>query len=48
MRFFLVASLMFIFGASIRNWIDAHFNKLTIIFTILLIGGFVCIKYLFK
>ncbi|MDR1484662.1 MAG: DedA family protein [Planctomycetaceae bacterium] len=48
MRFYLVASLMFIFGASVKSWIDAHFNKLTIIFTILLIGGFICVKYLFK
>ncbi|MDR2761927.1 MAG: DedA family protein [Planctomycetaceae bacterium] len=48
MRFYLVATLMFTFGANVRNWIDAHFNKLTIIFTILLIGGFIFIKYLFK
>jgi membrane protein YqaA with SNARE-associated domain len=48
MRFYLVATLMFIFGASVRSWIEVHFNKLTIIFTILLIGGFVCVKYLFK
>jgi membrane protein YqaA with SNARE-associated domain len=48
MRFYLVATLMFTFGASVRKWIDAHFNKLTIIFTILLIGGFIFIKYLFK
>jgi membrane protein YqaA with SNARE-associated domain len=48
MRFYLVASLMFTFGGSVRSWIDAHFNKLTIIFTILLIGGFIAIKYLLK
>ncbi|MDR2644209.1 MAG: DedA family protein [Planctomycetaceae bacterium] len=48
MRFYLVALLMFVFGTSVRNWIDAHFNKLTIIFTILLIGGFLVIKYFIK
>ncbi|MDR1291670.1 MAG: DedA family protein [Planctomycetaceae bacterium] len=48
MRFYLVALLIFVFGESVRGWIDAHFNKLTIIFTILLIGGFICIKYIFK
>ncbi|MDR1480567.1 MAG: DedA family protein [Planctomycetaceae bacterium] len=48
MRFYLVASLIFTFGKSVREWIENHFNKLTIIFTILLIGGFIVIKYMFK
>ncbi|MDR1925198.1 MAG: DedA family protein [Planctomycetaceae bacterium] len=48
MRFFGVGLLMFLFGAGIRSFIDNHFNKLTIIFTILLIGGFVVVKFLFK
>lgn len=45
-RFFLVAGILRIFGPSIKPWIDKNFEKLTIAFTILLIGGFVVYKYL--
>jgi membrane protein YqaA with SNARE-associated domain len=45
-RFFLVAGILRIFGPTIKPWIDRNFEKLTIIFTILLIGGFVAYKYL--
>ncbi len=45
-RFFLVASLIYSFGPKIKEFIDKYFNLLTIIFLILLIGGFVVIKYL--
>lgn len=45
-RFFLVAFLIWKFGASIKSFIDKYFNLLAILFTILLIGGFVAIKYL--
>ena len=45
-RFFLVASLIYFFGPKIKEFIDKYFNLLTIIFIILLIGGFVTIKYL--
>ena len=44
-RFFLVAGLIRIFGAKIRNFIDRYFNILTVVFTILLVGGFVVIRY---
>ncbi len=46
-RFFLVAFLIWKFGEQIQNFIDKYFNWLAILFTILLIGGFVVIKYLF-
>lgn len=46
-RFFLVATLIYIFGPKIKEFIDKYFNLLTIIFFILLIGGFLAIKYLF-
>ena len=45
-RFFIVASLIRIFGESIRNFIENYFNLLAVIFTILLIGGFILIKFL--
>lgn len=44
-RFFLVAGLMRAFGAKITPFIDKYFNWLALLFTALLIGGFVVIKY---
>jgi membrane protein DedA with SNARE-associated domain len=46
-RFFLVAALIWKFGPQIKLFIDKYFNWLAIAFTVLLIGGFVVIKYLF-
>ncbi len=45
-RFFLVAFLIWKFGEQIKGFIDEYFNLLAIAFTVLLIGGFVLIKYL--
>jgi len=45
-RFFLVAGLIYYFGERIRSFIDKYFNILTIVFFVLLILGFVVIKYL--
>ena len=45
-RFFLVGALIYYFGKPIRAWIDRWFNLLVVAFTVLLIGGFVIIKYL--
>ena len=45
-RFFLVAGLIWKFGKPIKLFIDKYFNILTILFTILLIGGFILIKYI--
>jgi len=44
-RFFLVATLFYLFGPKIKKFIDKYFNLITIIFIILLIGGFLTIKY---
>ena len=44
-RFFLVATLIYMFGPKIKVFIDKYFNLLTIIFIILLVGGFIVIKY---
>jgi membrane protein YqaA with SNARE-associated domain len=45
-RFFLVAWLIWKFGPQIKLFIDKYFNWLAIAFTVMLIGGFVAIKYL--
>ena len=44
-RFFLVAALLFFMGPRIRTFIDRYFNLLATAFTILLIGGFLVMKY---
>jgi membrane protein YqaA with SNARE-associated domain len=46
-RFFAVGTLIYLFGERIRNFIDKYFNLLSIVFVILLIGGFILIKYAF-
>jgi membrane protein YqaA with SNARE-associated domain len=46
-RFFLVAALIYKFGAPVRHFIERYFNILTILFFILLIGGFLVIKFFF-
>lgn len=45
-RFFAVAALIWKFGPTIKNFIDKYFNLLAILFTILLIAGFVVVKWL--
>lgn len=45
-RFFLVGGLIYLFGPPIRNFIDKYFNLLAILFVVLLVGGFILIKYL--
>lgn len=45
-RFFIIAGLFHLFGPKIKTFIEEYFNILTIIFIILLISGFVAIKYL--
>jgi len=45
-RFFLVALLIRQFGEPITAFIDMYFNVLSIIFTLLLIGGFLVLKTL--
>ena len=43
-RFFLVAAFIWKFGAPVKNYIDRYFNILSIVFMLLLIGGFLLIK----
>jgi len=44
-RFFAVSILIYVFGPTIKTFIDKYFNIMVIIFTILLIGGFFIIKF---
>ena len=44
-RFFLVSLLIWKFGGPIKGFIDRYFNWLAVLFTALLIGGFVVVKY---
>ncbi len=45
-RFFMVSGLIWKFGTPIKGFIEKYFNLLALAFTVLLIGGFVLIKYL--
>ena len=46
-RFFIEAALIHRFGPSIRSFIDRRFNLLTILFIVLLLGGFLLFKGIF-
>jgi membrane protein DedA with SNARE-associated domain len=46
-RFFLVSYLIKIFGDPVKELIDKYFNLLAILFTVLLISGFILIKIIF-
>ncbi|UCH10314.1 MAG: DedA family protein, partial [Fidelibacterota bacterium] len=45
LRFFSVATLIYFFGPPIKTLIERRFNLMAIIFAVLLVGGFVAIKY---
>jgi membrane protein YqaA with SNARE-associated domain len=45
LRFFAVAGLIRIFGTPIKSFIDRYFNLLSFVFVVLLIGGFVIVRY---
>ena len=45
-RFFLVGGLIYVFGSKIQGFIEKYFNILAIAFTVLLVLGFVVVKYL--
>lgn len=47
-RFFLVAGLFYFFGAPIKEFIDRYFEILTVVFFVLLVGGFVVIRLFFR
>jgi membrane protein YqaA with SNARE-associated domain len=43
-RFFLVAGLIALYGEIITNFIEKYFNLLSILFVVLLLGGFYVVK----
>lgn len=45
LRFFLIAWLLHRYGAGVRGFIDRYFNLLCLLFMLLLIGGFLLLKY---
>jgi len=47
LRFFIQGTLIYFYGEKIKLFVDRYFNILAVIFTVLLVGGFVLIKYLF-
>jgi len=46
LRFFLVAGLLWKFGAPIRDFIERRLGLLTVVFVVLLFGGFYLTRYL--
>ena len=46
MRFFFVAWLLWKFGEPIKDFIDRYFGILTVLFAVILVGGFYALKYL--
>jgi len=46
MRFFLVAALLWYFGAPIKRFIEHNLGWLTVLFFILLFGGFLALRLL--
>ena len=46
LRFFAVAGCIFFFGPSIKQILDKYLELATVVFAVLLIGGFVVIKWL--
>ncbi|MCA2013915.1 DedA family protein [Cereibacter sphaeroides] len=45
-RFFLVAALLHFFGAPIRDFIEKRLGLMTVLFVVLLAGGFFAVRYL--
>jgi membrane protein YqaA with SNARE-associated domain len=44
-RFFLISGLIWWLGPRIRAFIERYFNLLTVVFAVLLVGGFILLKY---
>ncbi|WP_225072245.1 VTT domain-containing protein [Desulfuromonas sp. CSMB_57] len=40
LRFYLLATMIFLYGATIRAFIEKYFNYLTLAFMVMLVGGF--------
>ncbi len=47
MRFYLVAGLLYFYGEPIRDFIEKRLTLVTTAFVVLLVGGFVAVRYIF-
>lgn len=47
LRFFAVGTLIYFFGKPVKGFIEKYFNLLAVVFTLLLISGFILVKYVF-
>ncbi|MBI1648606.1 MULTISPECIES: YqaA family protein [Hyphomicrobium] len=47
MRFYLVAALLYFFGEPIKHFIEKRLTLVTTVFVVVLVSGFVAVKYLF-
>ena len=45
-RFFIIAALLWFFGPAIKIFIEKNLGKLTILFFILFLSGFILLKYI--
>ncbi len=45
MRFYLVAGLLYYFGEPIRDFIEKRLSLVTTVFVVLLVGGFVALRF---
>ncbi|MBK8160074.1 MAG: DedA family protein [Rhodospirillaceae bacterium] len=46
-RFFIIATLLYFFGEPVRAFIEKRLTLVTTLFVVLLVGGFVALKYIF-
>lgn len=46
LRFFIVATLFYFFGPTVKGFIERYFGLLTVLFLILIVAGFYSIKFL--
>lgn len=47
MRFYLVAALLYFFGEPIKHFIEKRLTLVTTVFVVVLVSGFVAVKYIF-
>jgi len=47
-RFYLVAAIMYFFGPTVKSWIEKYFELVMIAFGVLLVGGFLVMKFLVR
>ena len=46
-RFFAVATCIYLFGPAVKDLIERYFELATVVFVVLLVGGFLLIKWVF-